>query len=404
MQDDKPQFQSRSQAGQDRFVWKLLGDRLPRTFLDIGCSHPVEINNTYALEQMGWTGWLVDMDDVSKLCAEHRTAKFIHGDSTKADWSFLHGLSVDYLSLDVDAASLTTLKRIPFDKVDFRVITIEHDRYRFGEQVANEMRKHLASFGYILVCKDVLHDGQPFEDWWVSPFIDPDRYSGLFCESVDGLEIIKKSCSNAIQRYFQKVYLITLPRRRDRIEHAEKELDKCNLRDVTWFDGYDKPIYEGTPNGNMGCTASHRALLELIAFNGYERVLVLEDDFLALYPDVNEKFAEMIKEVPKDFDLLYLGGHYSEPPIARVSPHVIRCGRMSTTSSYAITWQHARRMAPYISGIGPIDCLYSGFAKDNKHYIFQPRLFAQYTSHSDLCDHTRDNVPCMTDTRHENMV
>lgn len=207
-----------------------------------------------------------------------------------------------------------------------------------------------------------------------------------------------------IQDWFSKIFLIHLSRRKDRYDRAISEIAKCNLSDVTWFEGYDRPLHGNVPNGNVGCTASHRAIFELTAFHKWNRVLILEDDFFSLHANVNEMFTEMIEEVPDDFDVLYLGGHYSEPPISRVSKHVIRCGRMSTTSSYAVTWQHARKMAPHISGPGPIDCLISGFASDNNHYIFQPRLFAQWTSHSDLCDHTRDNVPCMTDTRHENMV
>ena len=45
------EFISHSQAGQDKFVYDTLGKS--GTFLDIGCGFPIEINNTYALEQIG---------------------------------------------------------------------------------------------------------------------------------------------------------------------------------------------------------------------------------------------------------------------------------------------------------------------------------------------------------------
>lgn len=202
---------------------------------------------------------------------------------------------------------------------------------------------------------------------------------------------------------FDKAFVINRLARHDRWVHAQEELWKLGLS-AERFEAYDKPLNDGIPNGNMGCTASHRALLEIIAYKKWERVLVLEDDFVALYDDVPDRLKAMLPEVPSDWDLIYLGGHYAEKPIARVSPHVIRCGRMMTTSSYVIGARQARKMAPYISGVGPIDSLFSGFAYDSKFYILQPRLFAQYTSMSDLCDHERDNVPCMTDTNHENMV
>ena len=52
------QVNSYSQAGQDRFVRAVHGDT-PGFFLDVGCSDPVHISNTYALEKLGWRGLLV---------------------------------------------------------------------------------------------------------------------------------------------------------------------------------------------------------------------------------------------------------------------------------------------------------------------------------------------------------
>ncbi len=112
----------------------------------------------------------------------------------------------------------------------------------------------------------------------------------------------------------------------------------------------------------------------------------------------------MIPEIPEHWDMLYLGGHYGEPPIARVSPHVIQCGRMLTTSSYGITAQMARKMAPYISGVGPIDSLYGGFHRDNRCLILSPRLMIQRPSFSDLQEREMSNSDCMLDESHEQMV
>lgn len=210
---------------------------------------------------------------------------------------------------------------------------------------------------------------------------------------------------------FNHAFVINLQRRTDRWNHATKQLDACGIQ-AQRFEGYDARefppheslqglFYEDKPNGNAGCTASHRALLTLIAHGPWDRVLVLEDDFLPLHTDTRERLAALD---PPPFDLLYLGGHYMEAPISRISSGFIRCAGMLTTSSYVITREHARRMVPYLTGIGPIDNLFSMFARKYQHVILQPRLFAQYTSQSDLCGETRNNVPCMTDQRHENMV
>jgi len=59
----KGQFKSR--FGQDEWVMSLFSNNVhpdPSSlfFLDIGCFHPVAMNNTYALEMMGWKGISVD--------------------------------------------------------------------------------------------------------------------------------------------------------------------------------------------------------------------------------------------------------------------------------------------------------------------------------------------------------
>lgn len=169
------EFTPRSQAAQDIFVYEVLvkpEKLLNGTFLDIGCSHPVCINNTYALEELGWRGVLVDNDpNAIQQCRERRKSTVIEGDTAKLDWKEIlkpFNGKMDYLSLDVDAASLDTLKALPLADVRFRVITIEHDKYRFGPKPQESMELLLGTAGYKRVCRDICNP-VPFEDWWVDP-------------------------------------------------------------------------------------------------------------------------------------------------------------------------------------------------------------------------------------------
>lgn len=207
-----------------------------------------------------------------------------------------------------------------------------------------------------------------------------------------------------LEQYFDKIFVINLDRRTDRWEHCLAQFAKYGLTTVERFSGYDGILNDGIVNGNCGCTASHRALLEIIAYNKWPRVLVLEDDFEFIHDDFHNKFESMAKLVPDNWDMFYLGGHYAEAPVARVNAHVIKMGRMFTTSSYGITHGFARKIAPYISGVGPIDSLYGGFHAQNNCYILQPRLVVQYPGMSDLTGQHNTNEHCMLDTRHENMV
>jgi hypothetical protein len=166
---------SRSQAGQDWFAYNVLSKKTDGTFLEIGGCHPVEINNTYELERLGWRGYSFDHDPgTAPMFAQQRPqCKFYLTDVTTFDWNGfceannLVGGTIDYLSFDVDDASMKTLQRFPFSKVKFNVMTVEHDRYRFGVAVAEEMRSILTKHGYVILCKDITNGRLPYEDWWV---------------------------------------------------------------------------------------------------------------------------------------------------------------------------------------------------------------------------------------------
>lgn len=207
-----------------------------------------------------------------------------------------------------------------------------------------------------------------------------------------------------LEEYFNgRILVINLARRPDRWAHCEAQFRKHGITCAERIEAVDAPLYEGRPNGNMGCTMSHRKVLDLIAKRKWDRALVLEDDFHILHEDFQDKFERIVREVT-EWDMLYLGGHYAEAPISRHSPHVIRCGRMLTTSSYGISLGMAKKMRPSISGVGPIDSLYTGFHRDNTCLITQPRLIVQYANVSDLQEKPMDNSACMLDCAHERMV
>jgi hypothetical protein len=169
--ETKMSINSHSKAGQDIFAHRLVPGG--GTFLDIGSNHPTVINNTFALEQLGWGGLLLDNDEYCRQISHIRKAPFIFGDVTKTDWFAVlrdHGLDIqpiDYVSLDVDSATLATLENLLKYNVRFRVMTAEHDSYRFGPGPRDEMRRLMLEDGYILLCEDVHDDGVPFEDWYV---------------------------------------------------------------------------------------------------------------------------------------------------------------------------------------------------------------------------------------------
>jgi hypothetical protein len=190
-----------SQAGQDIFVLSVLNGKKEGVFLDIGCNEPKRINNTFLLEEKyNWKGILIDFADyhVSACENERRSdSMYICSDATIINYGELFnsfGIHevIDYMSLDIDGIeTLTTLKAIPFDDYKIRVITFEHDSYRFGDYIKEESRKFLKEKGYELICGDVKNGGCVYEDWYIKPeLVDIDRCEILRAYSKEWSQII----------------------------------------------------------------------------------------------------------------------------------------------------------------------------------------------------------------------
>jgi hypothetical protein len=241
-----------------------------------------------------------------------------------------------------------------------------------------------------------------------------------------------------INAFFQKVFIVNLPRRTDRRALAEAELAISGIDPalVEWVDGVDIP-----ERAHAGCTSSHRNILRRVADGPWERVLILEDDFKVLtYADLvengfaayspspvldsfksvldgrgnlAERFDYLSEFVPADADVLYIAAGYAEPPIARVNKHVLRCGAMFTTSTYGITRDFAKTWtrktdewaARHTEPFGhPIDSIFGAYSHDHNYYVFQPRLAFQRGVRSDITGQNTSYLMSMTDSAHENLL
>ena len=152
-----------SQAKQDEWV---LSKMAKGTYLEIGASHPIDINNTYALEQAGWTGLSIDINAQCKeLWNRLRFNPLLITDALT--YKFSGG--VDYLQLDIDPAyqTLQCLKNVLQSDFTFKFLTFEHDHYT-GNGCRDESRELLLAAGYRLEVADVQCHFGSFEDWWVN--------------------------------------------------------------------------------------------------------------------------------------------------------------------------------------------------------------------------------------------
>lgn len=108
-----------------------------------------------------------------------------------------------------------------------------------------------------------------------------------------------------------KIYLINLPHRTDRLRMAKKQFEKAGINDYNIFKAIDarklriKGVVEDN-QGLIGCFLSHFVILqEAIRYN-YKRIAVFEDDMIFV-DDFKDKYEHAMNQIPDKWQLLYLG-------------------------------------------------------------------------------------------------
>lgn len=182
-----------SDAKQDKFVANILEFKRDGYCVDIGSCHSIISNNTYAFQYLGWKSISVEIESgynesySTRKRGFHLNENALEVNYKKVFEEHEFPKSIDYLSLDIDTLSLDILKILPLDEYRFKVITIEHDGYLYGDKYREHQRCILNSHGYLLLCSNVYveqsgYEGKecPFEDWW----IDPSEFSEELIEKI----------------------------------------------------------------------------------------------------------------------------------------------------------------------------------------------------------------------------
>jgi SAM-dependent methyltransferase len=172
-----------AQIKQDEFV-SLLKRKTTGVFVDIGAGtggitgQPINFySNTYYLESLGWSGIAIDYDkEYIDFANKNRSCYCISSDLTKDSISDILSLydcprHIDYLSIDVDDATINVIRSFDYRKYIADIVTMEHNLYRRDKDslFLREYSRSLFEYnGYFLLFPDVVLDGYgPVEDWYV---------------------------------------------------------------------------------------------------------------------------------------------------------------------------------------------------------------------------------------------
>ncbi len=183
-----------------------------------------------------------------------------------------------------------------------------------------------------------------------------------------------------VNDFFDKVIIINLDRRTDRMEKLAPQLEKLDIQ-YKRFSAVDAKKLDIDPI--VAGLQSHIQVMKQIAG---QRVLILEDD-AQFVEDFNEKFEKVMQTLPEDWDIFYLGALVPKEVglVRMVNRHwgiqVLTTGSQAYCINPSRLEYFINKLEDYNSYI---DIGLRDFAKGLKAYITQPNLVVQFPSYSDL--------------------
>lgn len=184
-----------------------------------------------------------------------------------------------------------------------------------------------------------------------------------------------------VNSYFDRVVVINLDRRTDRMDQLGPQLDKLGIK-------YDRhSAVDGKELGISPVVAGTMSHVQVLKESIDKKVLILEDDALFV-DDFNEKFDEVIQTLPKTMDIFYLGALLpkSTGKVESIgNKHWFRQIFSTGSQAYSINPARIRHFIDNLDGYEwYIDIGLREFAKEYNAYIVQPNLVTQFPSFSDL--------------------
>lgn len=185
-----------------------------------------------------------------------------------------------------------------------------------------------------------------------------------------------------VNDYFDKVVVINLDRRPDRMERLVPQLTELGI-EYERFSAIDSKELNIKPYA--AGTQSHTAVWHKY-LDTRGPILVLEDDAL-FCENFNEKFAEVMQTLPEDWDIFYLGAlldRYTGKTIP-VNEHWVKQVVSTGTQAYCINPKNVQKFYDIIKyKEWFIDVELRVLAEEYNAYIAQPNLVTQFPSYSDL--------------------
>lgn len=192
---------------------------------------------------------------------------------------------------------------------------------------------------------------------------------------------------NLLNELFPHKFCINLDRRLDRWQDVTKEFDKFGITNVTRWSAFDGSTINDSQymrRGEIGCTRSHSSLMQHCLDNNIDEVLIFEDD-VVFSPFVIDLFNQSFKDIPNDWQMIYLGGNHYHGGLISIKNNIYRMTHTYAMHGYIIRTPAMEWMVENCKDERYISDVYAAqYHAIAPCYTFLPVLAFQKADYSDL--------------------
>jgi GR25 family glycosyltransferase involved in LPS biosynthesis len=195
--------------------------------------------------------------------------------------------------------------------------------------------------------------------------------------------------NETLNSFFDHIYCVNLDKRTDRWQECLDEFSKNGIENVERFsavDGDTIPTSEYSfpiRKGNAGFALSHINLLKDAIEKGYKNFLMFEDD-VEFTDNFVEKFNIAIKDLPENWDILYLGGNHAWGVPSKITENLSIANNTLAMHAIAINSSVYQSLLDVQTIHEPTDVTYSKNLYRFNSFVFTPSLAWQRPSWSDI--------------------
>jgi GR25 family glycosyltransferase involved in LPS biosynthesis len=193
---------------------------------------------------------------------------------------------------------------------------------------------------------------------------------------------LQAKLKQSLNQVFEKVVVINLARRADRLHNITGQLDAHGIT-FERFDAVD--ARELGVSGVVACAMSHRAVVE--KYKDCQNLFIFEDDAV-LDSAFETAFDAVMANIPDNWQMLYLGCFVQQSET--INKKVSRLIGGITTHGYGFKNEIFDKLIAVSYRNEPIDLAYMSLHPSLNAYVAKPTLVNQLPGYSDIEESVKD--------------